>query len=193
MAAVLAALALLASPARPRARMRLGALAGLPAPARDRGRIRAERLPPAEALGLAASWDLLSACLRAGMPVADAMRSIADGLPREAAEALRRTSELLALGADPCDAWRPSLACPATAALAKAARRTARSGTALADVATELAARARAELSEAADARSQRVGVLIAGPLGLCFLPGFFCLGVLPVVIGLAEQVTVMR
>lgn len=193
MAAVLAALALLAAPARPRARMRLGALAGSPAPARDRGRSRAERLPPAEALGLAANWDLLSACLRAGMPVADAMRSIADGLPRAAAEALRRTSELLALGADPGEAWRPSLACPATAALAKAARRTARSGAALADVATELAARARAELSEAADARSQRVGVLITGPLGLCFLPGFFCLGVLPVVIGLAGQLTVMR
>jgi hypothetical protein len=32
--------------------------------------------------------------------------------------------------------------------------------------------------------------VLITGPLGLCFLPAFFCLGVLPVVVGLAEQLT---
>ena len=29
--------------------------------------------------------------------------------------------------------------------------------------------------------------VLVAGPLGLCFLPAFVCLGIVPVVIGLAD------
>jgi hypothetical protein len=28
--------------------------------------------------------------------------------------------------------------------------------------------------------------VLIAGPLGLCFLPAFVCLGIVPVIVGLA-------
>ena len=30
---------------------------------------------------------------------------------------------------------------------------------------------------------------LIAGPLGLCFLPAFVCLGIIPVVAGLAGDV----
>ena len=34
---------------------------------------------------------------------------------------------------------------------------------------------------------SERASVLVAGPLGLCFLPAFVCLGVLPVVVGLAD------
>jgi hypothetical protein len=40
-------------------------------------------------------------------------------------------------------------------------------------------------------ARGQRAGVLITGPLGLCFLPAFLALGVVPVVIGLASGLAV--
>ncbi len=35
---------------------------------------------------------------------------------------------------------------------------------------------------------AERAGVLIAGPLGLCFLPAFLCLGIVPVVLGLAGR-----
>ena len=147
--------------------------------------------PRAEPLGLAAAWDLLAACLRAGMPVPDALGAIAGTVPTAAAEALRRTGELIALGAAPDEAWRPALACAATAPLARAARRTARSGSALAGAAADLAARARAELAESAQERAHRAGVLITVPLGLCFLPAFLLLGVVPVVIGLATRLTV--
>ena len=41
----------------------------------------------------------------------------------------------------------------------------------------------------AADARAQRASVLIAGPLGLCYLPAFVCLGIVPIVAGLAGDV----
>jgi hypothetical protein len=37
-----------------------------------------------------------------------------------------------------------------------------------------------------AAATAERAAVLIAGPLGLCFLPAFVCLGIVPVVAGLA-------
>lgn len=147
--------------------------------------------PRAEPLGLAAAWDLLAACLRAGMPVPDALGAIAGAVPVAAAQALRRTGELIALGAAPDEAWRPALDCAATAPLARAARRTARSGSALAGAAADLAARARAELAESAQERAQRAGVLITVPLGLCFLPAFLLLGVVPVVIGLANRLTV--
>lgn len=156
-------------------------------------RRRRARGGAADALAVAAQWDLLAACLRAGLPVVDALRAVAGGLPEAAAETLRRTGDLVALGAAAEEAWQPALDCPDTAALARAARRSARSGTALASAAVELAHQMRAELTDDAEARAQRAGVLITGPLGLCFLPGFLCLGVVPVVIGLAGQLTALR
>lgn len=149
------------------------------------------RFDRAKSPSLAAHWDLLAACLRAGMPVAEALSALADTVPTSAAAALRRTGELIALGAGPEEAWRPALECAATAPLARAARRTERSGSALAGAAADLAARVRAEVAESAQERAQRAGVLITLPLGLCFLPAFLVLGVVPVVIGLANTVTV--
>jgi pilus assembly protein TadC len=101
---------------------------------------------------------------------------------------LVHTGELLALGADPADAWTPALDDPVIAPLARGAKRTARSGAALADIARGLAEEVRAGLADAADAAAQRAAVLVTLPLGLCFLPAFLCLGVVPVVIGLASS-----
>jgi pilus assembly protein TadC len=53
----------------------------------------------------------------------------------------------------------------------------------------ELAVQCRSEASDSATAAAERAGVLIAGPLGLCFLPAFVCLGIVPVVAGLAGDV----
>jgi Flp pilus assembly protein TadB len=150
---------------------------------------RAERTRP-DPLGLAAAWDLLAACLRAGLPVPTAVTAIAGDLPADAGRALRATADLLAMGADPVDAWTQAMTCPQTAPLARGARHTARSGTALADVVATLAATVRDSANDAAEARAQRAGVLIAAPLGLCFLPAFICLGIVPVVAGLAGQLS---
>ena len=146
---------------------------------------------PADQLGLAATWDLLAACLRAGLPVPTAVLAVLDDLPAEPAGALRATADLLALGADPVAAWAPALNCAGTAELARGARRTARSGTALAGLAAALASSIRAAAADVAEARAQRAGVLITAPLGLCFLPAFVCLGIVPVVVGLAAQLSV--
>ncbi|GAA2537803.1 hypothetical protein GCM10010409_10200 [Mycolicibacterium diernhoferi] len=70
--------------------------------------------------------------------------------------------------------------------LARLARRSASSGAALATNVTELAEQVRVDAGAAADAAAQRAAVLIAGPLGLCYLPAFICLGIVPVVAGLA-------
>jgi pilus assembly protein TadC len=139
-------------------------------------------------LQLASCWDLLAACLRGGLPVPAAVQAIAAQAPRQAADALDHTAELLALGADPVAAWAPALAEPLTAELARGARRSARSGAALAAVAEGLATRVRAAGDDLAEARAQRAAVAVTGPLGLCFLPAFLCIGVAPVVIGLATR-----
>ena len=95
------------------------------------------------------------------------------------------------LGADPATAWAP----PAgdvdeqCRALLRLARRSAASGAALADSVAELAVESRHDAARAADAAAERAGVVIAGPLGICFLPAFICLGVVPVVAGLAGNV----
>jgi len=49
----------------------------------------------ADPLGVAAAWDLLAACLRAGLPVPTAVAAIAGDLPAEAGRALRSAADLL--------------------------------------------------------------------------------------------------
>ncbi|MCV7100621.1 type II secretion system F family protein, partial [Mycobacterium palustre] len=68
-------------------------------------------------------------------------------------------------------------------------RRSASSGAALARGITELADQSRHDAAHAATAAAERAGVLVAGPLGLCFLPAFVCLGIVPMVVGLARDV----
>ncbi|WP_433267511.1 type II secretion system F family protein [Actinosynnema sp. CS-041913] len=146
--------------------------------------------PPPDPFALPAAWDLLAATLRAGLPVATAVRAVLAGVPPGPAEHLRKVGDLLALGADTQTAWTAALNHPDTAPLARAARRSARSGAALAGAVADLAADLRSHLADQSESRAQRAAVLVAGPLALCFLPAFLCLGVLPVVIGLAGQVS---
>ncbi|MDN5858408.1 MAG: type II secretion system F family protein [Pseudonocardia sp.] len=150
---------------------------------------RAMREPADSEIELAACWELLGVCLRAGMPVAAAVAAGAEPLSGPAGARLRRVAGLLALGADPSEAWQTVTAAPALAGFARAAARSAGTGAALADAATAEAARIRAAVADSAQARAQRAAVMITGPLGLCFLPAFLVLGIGPVVIGLADAV----
>ncbi|MEU4247892.1 type II secretion system F family protein [Amycolatopsis sp. NPDC026612] len=139
-------------------------------------------------LRLAGTLDLLAACLRAGLPVPSALDAVAGTSPAAARTALSSTAGLLALGSRPDEAWAPVRAVPGLGELAGAAIRTSRSGAAFATAAGDLAGRLRDELATEAEERAERAGVVLALPVGLCFLPAFFCLGVLPVVLGLAGR-----
>ena len=151
-------------------------------------RARGARSDP---LALAAGWELLAVGMRAGLSLPVTVRAVAAEFTGPAADALREVADLLALGADPSSAWEPALREPTTADLARAARRTARTGSALAHVAADLALEARAGAGEHAEACAQRAAVWVCAPLGLCFLPAFLCLGVLPVAVGMASHLTV--
>ncbi|GIH22507.1 hypothetical protein Aph01nite_08170 [Acrocarpospora phusangensis] len=59
----------------------------------------------------------------------------------------------------------------------------------MADVLTRLADDARHATRSASSAAARKVGVQAVAPLGLCFLPAFVFLGIIPVVAGLATQV----
>ncbi|SFS57346.1 type II secretion system F family protein [Saccharopolyspora flava] len=183
--ALIAAVAVLLVPV-PTARHRLR----LPRP-RAPARSRPQRPRRADPLVLAAGWDLLAAGMRAGLPVPVIVRAVAVEVGGTARRTLDEVADHLALGCDAATGWEPALRDPDTAELARAARRTARTGSALADVAAELADRARSRGSDLAEARAQRGAVWISAPLGLCFLPAFLCLGVLPVVLGLLAQLPI--
>ena len=151
-------------------------------------RPRAPTVGSAARLRLAGTLDLLAACLRAGLPVSSALEAVAGTAPAEASAALHSTAGLLVLGSRPAEAWAPVQAVPGLTELAAAAIRTSRSGAAFATAAGDLAGRLREELSFEAEEHAERAGVALALPVGLCFLPAFFCLGVLPVVLGLAGR-----
>ena len=191
-AAVLLALALFVGPGQRVVRAR----AGMPARAH---RLR-QGLPHgpshgSDPLATASSLDVLAVCLAAGMAVSNAAAAAAPSAPPKLAAVLRRAADLLALGADPSVAWSISPDLPAgsvdaqTDSLLRLARRSASSGAALAGGIAELADESRHDAAHAAAAAAERAGVLIAGPLGLCFLPAFVCLGIVPVVAGLAGDV----
>lgn len=153
------------------------------------------RRPPAtgdDVLAVAASLDVLAACLRSGMAVSTAAAAVAESAPAPLAGVLLRAADLLALGADPSRAWTSSVGAEDTnhlQAFLRMARRSAASGIALAQGVEDLAVQIRGDAADAASARAERASVLMAGPLGLCYLPAFLCLGIVPVVAGLAGDV----
>jgi hypothetical protein len=143
-----------------------------------------------EPFAAAASYELFAVCLRSGLPVGTAARVVSESAPPALARTLSQAADLLALGADPLRAWTvPDNADPAAQALAAMARRSARAGSSPVRGLGELADTRRAEAQDHAAAAAERAGVAISGPLGLCFLPAFVCLGIVPVVIGLAGPV----
>ncbi|WP_036457574.1 MULTISPECIES: type II secretion system F family protein [unclassified Mycobacterium] len=173
-------------------------------PATARGRARPPRperpsprqpVPGSDALALAADLEVFALCLTAGMSVSGAATATARHASPALAAALHRGADLLALGAEPGVAWSApngqaaGALDPTTTAVLRMARRSGSSGTALAGGLGELATQCRDEAAHSATAAAERAGVLIAGPLGLCFLPAFVCLGIVPVVAGLAGDV----
>ncbi|MGI9163430.1 MAG: type II secretion system F family protein [Mycobacterium sp.] len=147
------------------------------------------RCCPTDPFAVASALDVLAVCLGAGMSVARAAAATAPAAPPGMRAVLQRASDLLALGADPETAWSADSHDVDMEALMRLARRSASSGSALTHGVTELADQLRLDAVHAAAAAAERAGVLIAGPLGLCFLPAFVCVGIVPVVAGLAADV----
>ena len=137
--------------------------------------------------------ELLSACLAGGAPLSAAAEAVGPAVGGPAGARLSAVAAALAVGTLPAQAWQ-SLAGADPASrdadpLAPAARALARAsdgGAPVAAAVSRLASDARAEGRSAAEQAARRVGVLAVAPLGLCFLPAFVLLGVVPVVVGLA-------
>ena len=133
--------------------------------------------------------DLLASCLAGGAAPEAAARAVAASVPGPAGHRLSAVAAALAVGSPPPDAWAALSGRDRADALAPAARalaRAAEGGAPVAATVSRLAGDARAEARSRGEQAARRVGVLAVAPLGLCFLPAFVLLGVVPVVIGLA-------
>ncbi len=137
-----------------------------------------------------AAADLFAACLAGGSDPARAAVAIGAALGGDLGRALRAVAATVALGADQDVAWRSAAAqVPALGPLARAVARSSATGAPLAEVVALLADQQREERRLVGELAARKVGVRVAGPLGLCFLPAFVLVGVVPVVAGIAGGV----
>jgi Flp pilus assembly protein TadB len=131
---------------------------------------------------------LLATALDSGCDVTEALRVVVDALPGPTTTLLRSVPARLALGVPPETAWRPVLESAELAPLGRAMVRAHRSGSPV----TEEVARLGDELERTARARvedrARAVGVKAAVPLGLCLLPSFLLIGIVPLVAGLLRS-----
>ncbi|GAA2272180.1 membrane protein [Streptomyces ruber] len=130
--------------------------------------------------------DLLAACITAGASPVAAAWAVGESLGGPVGRRLSRGAAQLRLGGEPAQVWRALGALPGAGRLARLLERADESGVPAAVPAARLAAEARAERGRAATERARRAAVMVTVPVGLCFLPAFIAVGVLPVVIGLA-------
>lgn len=132
---------------------------------------------------------LLAAALRSGAAPAQALDLVAAALPGAAAERLGATSSRLRFGEDPAAVWSDLGADAVLGSLGRTLARSQRSGAsvvgAVERLADELARDARARVED----RARAVGVKAALPLGLCLLPAFLLIGVVPLAAGLLRQI----
>ncbi|HCB06774.1 MAG TPA: type II secretion system protein [Nocardioides bacterium] len=131
---------------------------------------------------------LLGDALRAGQAPVDALAVVVAALPGPASERLAETVPRLRLGVHPLQVWSELAADPALGPLGRAMARAHRTGGAVVPTIERLADDlARAARSDVED-RARAVGVKAAVPLGLCLLPAFVLIGIVPVVAGLVTS-----
>ncbi len=149
----------------------------------ESGGTRANRLAVESAAPMVA--DLLVACLASGASTAVATRATAEALGGPVADVLNQCVIQFNLGASATRVWKPLADEPALAPIARAILRSAETGAPLTTVLLRVADDLRLNRSAQLEQAAKTVGVKSVGPLGLCFLPAFMLLGVVPLVASL--------
>lgn len=127
--------------------------------------------------------ELMSACLASGATLHRTTAEVAHALEEPIAAMLREASAMMTMGATAEVAWQQLAAHDATAPIARSVIRSASSGAPSSEALLQVAADLRNRRHAAAQTRVRAVAVAAVGPLGLCFLPAFLLLGVVPVVV----------
>ena len=128
--------------------------------------------------------DLLGCCLEAGSSIAHAVALVAGAVRSPMRDELRVISSRLALGAAPGQVWSDVARHPQLGALGRSLVRSADSGASVSGAMHRLAEDLRRAAQAEVEGRARSVGAKSAAPLGLCLLPAFVFIGVVPLVAG---------
>ncbi|WP_240689974.1 type II secretion system F family protein [Arthrobacter sp. PAMC25564] len=130
--------------------------------------------------------ELIGAMLDAGAGLGRSLELVATLASPELSRPLRPVVSALAIGADWDTAWRSSeVRSPELCALRDALGFAALTGAPSAAILYAQAARMRRARFRTAEKRAAALGVKLVIPLGLCSLPAFVCLGVVPVLLAM--------
>jgi type II secretion system (T2SS) protein F len=129
--------------------------------------------------------ELIAGCLAAGLSMPDALIAAADAGDSVTSRSCHATASALRQGVPSDEAWRPWLDDPWLSVIARTTVRTTQTGAAAADSLRRSALRLRAKRRAVVRRRVHQTSVWVVVPLGLCFLPAFVCVAVVPTVIGL--------
>lgn len=129
--------------------------------------------------------ELFAATLRSGAAPDVGIGLVCAALPGPATERLSGVAARLELGLDPAQVWSGLADDPQLGRLGRTLARAQQTGApvvaAVERLADDLASAARAETED----RARAVGVKAAVPLGLCLLPAFVLIGIVPLVVAL--------
>lgn len=129
--------------------------------------------------------DLFSSTLRAGAEPVAGLAQVCAALPGPAADRLAPVVERSRWGATGAEAWAAVSDDDALAPLARAMVRSQSSGASVVQTVERLADELERESLARAEDAARQVGVAAAIPLGVCLLPAFLLLGVVPTVASL--------
>lgn len=128
---------------------------------------------------------LLAVALRAGAAPVEAVPVACAALPGPAAEHLSALTARLGLGVDPGVVWSDVARDPLLAPLGRALARAHSSGSSVVEAVEHLADSLARESRAEAEDLARSVGVRAAVPLGICLLPAFVLIGIVPLAAGL--------
>jgi Flp pilus assembly protein TadB len=133
--------------------------------------------------------DLFASTLRSGAEPVAALAQVCAALPGPAADRLSPVVERARWGAGGLEAWHAIADDDELAPLARAMVRSLTSGASVVQTVERLADELARESAARAEDAARRVGVSAAVPLGVCLLPAFLLLGVVPTVASLFGSV----
>lgn len=139
---------------------------------------------------LPGALDLMVAALEVGRPPSVALGLAADATYDPLGSELGQLASRLAVAGDPLAVWSSVLDDPALAPVGRAFRRAETSGMPVAQVICGVADELRRERRACRREDSRKVAVRTAAPLGVCFLPAFFLIGIVPTIMGAFHSFT---
>ncbi|MET3810191.1 type II secretion system F family protein [Arthrobacter sp. UYEF3] len=188
-AAFLAAAVVVALADHGRAARRWKRLGGRPSGTATRGKGSGSHHPVDPDVGLrdpVLMLELIGAMLDAGSGLGRSLELVALHAAPGLARPLGPVVSALAIGADWETAWRSTHALPAQLlTLRDALGFAALTGVPSSSILYAQAARLRREHFRAAERRAAALGVKLVIPLGLCSLPAFVCLGIVPALLAM--------